>query len=371
MACGRAYRHLNILKEKVNARGDVPMNDEGVSQVQILLTERCNIQCLHCAVPSEDSPADDELGADEWQKLFESLVSSGVTSIVINGGEALLRPDAVEILRRAFAAGIPWGTLITNGLLFNRRVADGLSVLQTQYPAFQIHVSLDGATAGTHEWMRGEGTWHKTMKSIERLQAAGGRVNGVNSVIHAINLHEFDDLARLAKDLGASIWTVFPNADLGRGAALGDQHLDAATWTELFEAGRRVEECYGLYVSIGGPVYGDEWPETALEVPKPKVPRPDKVLIGPDGDAFTCPPLRGVSLGRAAGAGAADWTTVSSRARHVLDEACSSCKYLLVCTGVDLADPLWKRPGPFGRPRTSLLAERPVVIRSREGRVRP
>lgn len=322
-----------------------------VSQVQILLTERCNIRCRHCAVPAEDSPAEHELATDEWKSFLATAAAAGVESVVVNGGEALIRRDALDLIEYALAAGIQWATLITNGMLFGSRTAVRIAEVQRRFPAFGVHVSVDGASAQTHDWMRGEGTFGRILTSIRRLHDHGGRVNGVNSVIHRGNVHEFEELAGLAASWRAEFWTVFPSADLGRGIALGDTRLSREVWLDLYTRARRVRDRYGLFVGIGGPVMVDEWPESEAVVPRPRVTRPDKALIGPDGAVFTCPPLRDHNLGYVGDdCDLEEWLAIAGRAAAALDANCANCKYLLVCTNVDLDDPLRLRPGAFGPP---------------------
>ena len=328
------------------------MGDGGqVSQVQILLTERCNIKCRHCAVPAEDSPASHEMSTTQWKAFLDAAAAAGTESVVINGGEALVRRDAIELIEHALAAGISWATLITNGMLFGNRAAAQIAAVQQRWPAFGVHVSVDGASAQTHDWMRGAGTFTRLLASVTRLRAAGGRVTGINSVIHRGNVHEFEDLAALAAGWGAEVLTVFPSADLGRGIALADTRLSRPVWLELYERARAVRDRYGLMVGIGGPVMADEWPEDENLVPRPRSERPDKVCIGPDGAVFTCPPLRWHQVGHVGDrCDQAGWTAIARRAARALDESCASCKYLLVCTNVDLDDPLRPRPGAFGMP---------------------
>jgi MoaA/NifB/PqqE/SkfB family radical SAM enzyme len=344
---------VNITAPACDAR-----NTRGsVSQVQILLTERCNIRCKHCAVPAEDSPADHELSTGEWKAFLDAAVATGVESVVMNGGEALIRRDALELIEHAFEAGIQWATLITNGMLFGARAAAAIANTQRRFPAFAVHVSVDGATAQTHDWMRGDGTFDRMLASVGRLCDAGGRIGGVNSVVHRGNVHEFEDLAALAASWGAEVWTVFPSADLGRGVALGDSRLSRAIWVDLYERARRVRDRYGMFVGIGGPVMVDEWPEDDDLVPTPRVSRPDKACIGPDGAVFTCPPLRGRQLGSVAdGCDESRWSAIAERAAETLDQSCASCKYLLVCTNVDLDNALRPRPGKFGAPAKGAAA---------------
>lgn len=337
----------------------------GVSQIQILLTERCNLTCRHCAVPAEQSPADHELSTESWKSIINVAAASGIESVVVNGGEALMRRDAVELMEHALSSGISWATLISNGMLFTEPVSERIADAQRRFPAFGVHISIDGATAATHDWMRGEGTFDRMMASIDRLRGAGGTISGVNSVLHAGNVDEFRSIGDLVKSLGAEIWTVFPNADLGRGVNLGSSRLSEPIWKDLYQQARDVRDRHGIFVGIGGPVMGDEWPEDAMRVPNPRFARPDKACLGPDGEVFTCPPLRHLDRGRVHHAIDVDeFDRMMVGAAETLDEACVSCKYLLVCTGVDLDDAFRDRPGPFGPPSAGRVWQ-PVSIRGR------
>jgi MoaA/NifB/PqqE/SkfB family radical SAM enzyme len=308
--------------------------------VQILLTERCNLRCRHCAVPEEDSPAGPELGEQDWRSFVTELAAGGVRSLVLSGGEALLRPEAVDLAVHALESGMERTTLVTNGLLFRGPVPARIAAAQERFAGFGVHVSLDGSSPQTHDWMRGAGTFRRTMRSLDRLFAAGGRLTGLHTVFHQGNLHEVDDCAALAERLGAQSWTVFPIAALGRGTAIQARRLDESAWRwllgRLAELGRR----HGLALGVMGPVLGDEWPAGAEPAPHPRAPRAQQACVGPDGAIFTCPPLRDQSLGTVGAViGSEGWLPTARRAAALLSATCADCKFLLLCTGVDLTRP--------------------------------
>ncbi len=320
------------------------------AQVQVLLTERCNLKCRHCAVPEEDSPAGHELDMVTWRRFMRHCIEGGVRSLVLSGGEALLRPEAVDLASYAHELGADRTTLVTNGLLFRGDIPGRIAAAQRRYPGFGVHVSIDGATAQTHDWMRGQGTFRRTMRSIERLRAAGGRVTGLQTVIHRGNEHELEACAQLADRLGVEVWTVFPVASLGRAQEIQDRRLDEQRWRQIIAALREAERLYRFTVSVMGPVYSDEWPVAADEVPNPIREHALQTCVGPDGDVFTCPPLRGMPVGRVGDvASAEDWSTVARRAGALLEAACGTCKFLLLCSGVNLTEPY--RPRAEDRPR--------------------
>lgn len=310
------------------------------AQVQILLTERCNLRCRHCAVPEEDSPADHELELSRWLEFVATLARDGVRSLVLSGGEALLRPEAVDIAVHALELGMERTTLVTNGLLFRGDIPDRIASAQRRFPGFGVHLSLDGSGPETHDWMRGPGAFRRTMRSVDRLRQAGGRITGLHTVVHKGNVHEFDECADLAVRLGASVWTVFPIAALGRGTRIQALRLDEVTWRRLIERSAALERILPLVIGVMGPVLDDEWPRTAGEVPRPRAEHARQTCVGPDGAVFTCPPFRDAPVGQVEDVLAADdWTATASRAGALLRAECASCKLILLCTGVRLDAP--------------------------------
>jgi MoaA/NifB/PqqE/SkfB family radical SAM enzyme len=70
-----------------------------------LLTERCNARCVHCDIwknkGDEGSPT-----AAQWSRVLDDLRSwLGPVSIVFTGGEALLKPYALELAAHAASRG--------------------------------------------------------------------------------------------------------------------------------------------------------------------------------------------------------------------------------------------------------------------------
>ncbi len=256
----------------------------------------------------------------------------------------------MELAAYAHEVGAERTTLVTNGLLFRGDIPGRIASAQAQHPAFGVHVSIDGASPRTHDWMRGEGTFRRTMRAIDRLQAAGGRITGLHTVLHQGNAHEVSDCADLAGRLGAEVWTVFPLADLGRAHGIMDRRLDEPAWRSLIARIIEVSRERPFTVSVMGPVYGDEWPASAGEVPRPRAEHALQTCVGPDGVVFNCPPLRDHPVGSAAEAtGPGGWTRLADRAGEQLLASCGTCKFLLLCAGLDLTRPY--QPRAKDRPR--------------------
>ena len=84
---------------------------ENINQVNFLdfpiyvwwdITNRCNLNCLHCYSRSGESYySSDELNTIEIKNLISDLSANRIFYIYFLGGEPFIRPDFMDILRFA------------------------------------------------------------------------------------------------------------------------------------------------------------------------------------------------------------------------------------------------------------------------------
>ena len=322
---------------------------EPLRQMQLLLTERCNLRCTHCAVPEEDSPADSELSTEEWTQFISTILTAGVRRIVLSGGEALLRRDCFDIAAHALESGADAVIIVSNGTVMRRSTYGPLAELQQRWPQLQLRVSIDGATARSHEIIRGAGTFERTMSGLHSLRGAGGRVDGIHTVMHRLNVDELDELVDFVTEWSEGSWTVFPVASLGRGCDLDHLRLDEQAWREVL-AYLGSDRVKGLDVGLMGPTMGDEWQSTH-EVPTMRQTHSPQACVGPDGAVFACPPLRDETAGWAtAVTDSGRWEAVDQRLRDRIDPTCPTCKFRPLCTGVHPSGPYQQPTAAFRHP---------------------
>ena len=158
------------------------------------LTYKCNLRCKMCPFwqrPSEDSSVEQE------KAILKQIYYSGACSVAFEGGEPLLRNDLGDIL--AFSRSLPLHTsLVTNGTLLESRIEE-----IAQYINGSLYVSLDGLEK-THDTIRGvSGCFRKAVRGITASRAKVPVT--INTTIVAENIHEIEDLVKLAKELDARI----------------------------------------------------------------------------------------------------------------------------------------------------------------------
>jgi MoaA/NifB/PqqE/SkfB family radical SAM enzyme len=156
----RLARFFGALAVKERLRPDLHVRP---LVAELFLTDNCNLRCVSCACWRANTT--DELTTEEWKDVLRQLRDLRILKVNVTGGEALIRRDAIELLRYASAIRIPQLHLNTNGILLTpgkRR-----EILDAGVRSFNI--SIDGRGA-QHDAIRGRrGAFDRTMSHLEGL----------------------------------------------------------------------------------------------------------------------------------------------------------------------------------------------------------
>jgi MoaA/NifB/PqqE/SkfB family radical SAM enzyme len=178
------------------------------------LTNRCGARCIACCEESgPDKAWRDELTRDEALDLARRIVAFGVPYVAFGGGEPLGAPHCLDLLECLTDGGVAL-KLETDGSRIDERAADRLAALEVDC----IQISVDGATAATHERVRPGARFADAIAAIERL-VARGRLPQFVFVPTRHNLHEIVAAFDLAASLGCSAFVTGPLMRIGRAAA--------------------------------------------------------------------------------------------------------------------------------------------------------
>lgn len=129
------------------------------------ITSLCNLGCTFC-YNSSGVNNKHILGLGVLEKCFSYFSKSGIKSISISGGEPLMHPDIINILKRC--KYYQFRTLLaTNGTLLDNTL---ISEIMDCVDYYQI--SIDGDSK-THCDIRGKESYNKAIKGIESLHNLG------------------------------------------------------------------------------------------------------------------------------------------------------------------------------------------------------
>jgi mycofactocin radical SAM maturase len=141
----------------------------------------------------------DELGLAESRAIVDQLAGMGVFEINFGGGEPLLKGHFLPLLDYIHGKGIVT-CISTNGTVLNNEAIARF----TGNPLVHVQISLDGATPEVNDRLRGEGTYRRILKGLERLAGRGISLS-INTVVTALNFDQLDELEALAASYGARL----------------------------------------------------------------------------------------------------------------------------------------------------------------------
>ena len=165
--------------------------------IALELTYRCVERCIHCYI--DDAPkfdAGDELSLDEYKNILSQARDMGCVSLLITGGEVLVRPDFCDIVEYATSLGFIVD-IYTTGVGLTDEVFDRLRATKIN----GISVSLYSGNPKVHDAITGiKGSFEKTLKATLMFKAAG-----INTFIKCVamkqNVDSLESLYELGKRL--------------------------------------------------------------------------------------------------------------------------------------------------------------------------
>lgn len=161
-----------------------------------LLTERCNARCVHCDIwknrGKEDSPT-----LDQWKTVVKDLREwLGPVQVVFSGGEALLKPYAIDLVTSAASMGL-LVEILTHGYWEDQSIIERLVCARP----WKITISVDGV-GDLHSKIRGrEKFWDRTSRSIETIRRVCLE-KGINTKLRlkcVIMSHNLDGVCEVAR----------------------------------------------------------------------------------------------------------------------------------------------------------------------------
>ena len=148
--------------------------------VDVCVSTRCNLSCVHCFATTFERPGQPVLSLDEWHDIAIQCMRLGCVSFGVTGGEPLLHENLIPLVKHL----VPEHNLITvntNGTLLTDYLAGelyhaGVDVLQ---------FSMDSAVPEEHNnFRRAAGAHQALMRAIDMAVSHRLKVTLVCTVSH-------------------------------------------------------------------------------------------------------------------------------------------------------------------------------------------
>jgi sulfatase maturation enzyme AslB (radical SAM superfamily) len=205
-----------------------------MKQVFFYITDRCQLRCEQClyktTLANRDIP---EAVAAGMIKLFASY---GARKLTFIGGEPTLYDKKNQwgalfrTARLARTNGFEYIRLDTNGL-FDLRFLD--NVLSTDFD--NLAFSFDGPDFQSHDLLRGDGTFHRSMVALRKACDSDLNVT-VTICVHPGNLGRLGECVQFFQDVGVKEVNFHPLFKMGieRDKFTGNTNIDVTEWRRQY-----------------------------------------------------------------------------------------------------------------------------------------
>jgi PqqA peptide cyclase len=244
------------------------------------LTHRCPLHCVYCSNPTELTARSEELPTEIWSRVFQEAGILGVLQADLTGGEPLARPDILDLIRAARAAGL-YVNMISSGMpLDESRLAQ---LVEAGLDHFQL--SFQGAREEIAQEISGTKSHAQKLRVLEWLNKVRVAVT-LNFVVHRRNIDHIEEMLRIAESSSATR-VEFANVQYYGWAFVNREHL-LPTRAQLdcsLEVIKAAEERLRGKIRIESVV-----PDYYAKYPKPCMGGWGRklILITPSGEALPC-----------------------------------------------------------------------------------
>lgn len=207
---------------------------------QLEVTDRCNFRCLHCyhldfncSQDSKDVPDSQVI------TMAEKLAENGVFSVVVTGGEPLIRRGLTRRLVKYFKENNMGVSLNTNLFLLDRETLDDFIVSGLD----SMLISCPSSDLEAYRHMTGCGDFFRFLDKLKMVIDQKQRCS-INMVVNRRNIGLIRETAKFMRDVGVKIFGATP-------MGMNLQNPDISNLLTLEEVRFLIEELVWVEENLG------------------------------------------------------------------------------------------------------------------------
>ena len=182
-------------------------------KMNFMITGKCNYNCLHCFNAADNAPLMTQWSFEDTLKLLDQAKDCGIHAFTITGGEPMIHPGFMDIVREIYKRGMFLEELNTNGYFITPEILGEFADIGC---APLIKISFDGI--GCHDWMRNhKGAEQRTLDAIQLCIDNGFEVMAQTQV-HRRNLDTLLPTAEKLDSMGVSRMRLIRTTEVSRWA---------------------------------------------------------------------------------------------------------------------------------------------------------
>lgn len=168
-----------------------------IDYARISLTDKCNLRCVYCMPEDkvyENNLINDTLSFNDYKFIINGLSQVGIKKIKFTGGEPLLYPHLIELIKYAhYECNIDDVSITTNGIGLNE-----IAYELKRSGLKSVNISLDSLKSYKYKGITRGGNLTDVLKSINRCLELGIKVKINCVVIKRFNDDEVYDFIEMA-----------------------------------------------------------------------------------------------------------------------------------------------------------------------------
>lgn len=171
--------------------------ERNIDYARISLTDKCNLRCVYCMPEDkvyENNLINDTLSFNDYKFIINGLSQVGIKKIKFTGGEPLLYPHLIELIKYAhYECNIDDISITTNGIGLNE-----IAYELKRSGLKSVNISLDSLKSYKYKSITRGGYLTDVLKSINRCLELGIKVKINCVVIKRFNDDEVYDFIEMA-----------------------------------------------------------------------------------------------------------------------------------------------------------------------------
>ena len=172
-------------------------SERNIDYARISLTDKCNLRCVYCMPEDkvyENNLINDTLSFNDYKFIINGLSQVGIKKIKFTGGEPLLYPHLIELIKYAhYECNIDDISITTNGIGINE-----IAYELKRSGLKSVNISLDSLKSYKYKSITRGGNLTDVLKSINRCLELGIKVKINCVVIKRFNDDEVYDFIEMA-----------------------------------------------------------------------------------------------------------------------------------------------------------------------------
>lgn len=190
------------------------VHQENLDYLWLELTNKCDLECVHCYADSGPKPSmPDLLDLEKYKSLISEAADCGCRNVQFLGGEPTLFKDLPLLLDYASEVGYLSISIVTNATHISEDLLHALvrNKVRVAYSIYSDRSEVHDAITGR------KGSHHRTVENVRRMFSAGIEIRG-SVVAMDMNRDQLSSTETFIKSLGITTVRSDDLREFGRGA---------------------------------------------------------------------------------------------------------------------------------------------------------